>query len=216
MRAIERSRDGCVGWCKTDGLVVRIVDGFCCVGVAAATLLGADAAGTTGEVDEAAGDDVGVTSTAFDLPVSCPLPSPPLLPSSSRYASLSSSGTSSSLRFPSASWLSRTSSSLSCMISALLFSQAAHFHAPLSLAIFSRASLLHSMPPSWPFASVSMKLRMATRAVRTPHAGCHVSSWWPDILRQISRLTSKRPVGVRKRKAGGRRGYCGGRMMRPW
>lgn len=36
------------------------------------------------------------------------------------------------------------------------------------------------------------------------------------MLRHISRLTSKRPVGVRKRNDGGRSGYEEGRMMRPW
>ena len=55
-------------------------------------------------------------------------------------------------------------------------------------------------------ASASIKLLIATSAVRTLHAGCHDSSWWPEILRQISRLTSKRPDGVRKRKDGGRSG----------
>ena len=36
------------------------------------------------------------------------------------------------------------------------------------------------------------------------------------MLRQISRFTSKRPDGVRKRKFGGLRGYVVGRVMRPW
>jgi hypothetical protein len=61
-----------------------------------------------------------------------------------------------------------------------------------------------------------MKLLNAVNAVRTPHAGIHVSSWKPDMLRQISRLTSKRPEGVRKRKFGGFKGYVAGRVMRPW
>ena len=43
-------------------------------------------------------------------------------------------------------------------------------------------------------------------AVRIPQAGCQVSSWCPLMLRQISRLASKRPLGVVKRKLGGRRG----------
>lgn len=34
--------------------------------------------------------------------------------------------------------------------------------------------------------------------------------------RQISRLVSNRPEGVRKRNDGGRSGYVGGRMIRPW
>jgi hypothetical protein len=61
-----------------------------------------------------------------------------------------------------------------------------------------------------------MKDLRAVNAVRTPHAGIHVSSWNPDILRQISLLTSKRPEGVRKRKFGGFSGYVAGREMRPW
>lgn len=79
-----------------------------------------------------------------------------------------------------------------------------------------RTSSGASTPPIWPLGSPSMKLRIATSAVRIPHAGCHVSSWCPLILRQISRLTSNRPDGVRNRNEGGRSGYCGGRTIRPW
>jgi hypothetical protein len=36
------------------------------------------------------------------------------------------------------------------------------------------------------------------------------------MLKQISRLASKRPDGVRKRNEGGRKGYVLGSTMRPW
>lgn len=91
-----------------------------------------------------------------------------------------------------------------------------HFQLLLSRASFSRISALASIPPTWPALPFSaMKLRSAVSAVRTPHAGIHVSSWKPEMLRQISRLTSNRPEGVRKRKFGGLRGYVVGSVMRP-
>ena len=79
-------------------------------------------------------------------------------------------------------------------------------HARLSAANRFRSASPISIPPTWPFAPPSMNARKAHSAVRMPHAGCHVSSWCPLMLRQISRLTSKRPDGVRKRNEGGRNG----------
>ena len=63
-----------------------------------------------------------------------------------------------------------------------------------------------------------------SRAVRIPHAGCQVSSWNPVNVRQIwvsqkrptFWFTSHRPLGVRKRTSGGRKGYSVGNKILPW
>jgi hypothetical protein len=102
------------------------------------------------------------------------------------------------------------------MIVSLLFPHASHFQLRLSFASLFLMSAGASRPPTCPAEPFSaMKDRRAVSAVRTPHAGIHVSSWKPDMLRQISLFTSNRPEGVRKRKFGGFRGYVGGRLMRP-
>jgi hypothetical protein len=141
------------------------------------------------------------------------------LSKSSLYANRSSSGTRSSgaLFSPSACCWAFHSSSRSLKISSLLRPpHPAHLHARLSPASATLADSLISNPPTWPFASPLMNALIAHSAVRIPHAGCHVSSWCPLMDRHISRFTSKRPLGVRKRKDGGRSGYVAGRMMRPW
>lgn len=103
------------------------------------------------------------------------------------------------------------------MIASLLRLHASHFHVRLSLASLILTSLLASNPPIWPDVPGSaMNDRKAVNAVRTPQAGIHVSSWNPEMLRQISRLTSNRPDAVRKRKLGGLSGYVVGSVMRPW
>lgn len=134
---------------------------------------------------------------------------------SSLNPNFNSGGTSSPLStfFPSL----RTFSASSRRISSPVFPpHPEHRHRRLSLANRSLSSFPISIPPTCPLAPPSINARSAHKAVRIPHAGCHVSSWCPLILRQISRLTSKRPDGVRKRNDGGRRGYDGGRVMRPW
>lgn len=50
-----------------------------------------------------------------------------------------------------------------------------------------------------PLAGVGMKPMMARRAVRMLHEGCQVSGWWPEMLRQIFLLVSKRPFGCKER-----------------
>jgi hypothetical protein len=122
---------------------------------------------------------------------------------SSLYANRSSSGTFSASTGPAAP---PTATSSAAMISALLRAHRAHVQAGASRAMARRVAGSHSSPPIWPLVVVSMKLRIATRAVRMPQAGCQLSSWWPEMLRQISRLASKRPEGVRKRNEGGRSG----------
>lgn len=140
----------------------------------------------------------GGTCSATDV---APFPAVPVSPPISSHLLLSSSNTS-SLVFPSAVAPSAAAHSL-------------HLQLILLLAKSLLVSSLHSSPPTWPSTGISINARMATSAVRIPHAGCHVSSWCPEMLRQISRLTSKRPDGVRKRKEGGRSGYWAGREMRP-
>lgn len=146
-----------------------------------------------------------------------------VLPSnSSRQASFNSLGTSTSaaalelLEPPLAASCSCTVFSHSSMISPLVLAHTLHRNPFDSAANIRRTSSVVSRPPSWPLGSVSMNDRNATKAVRTPHAGCHVSSWCPLIDRQISRFVSNLPEGVTKRKDGGLRGYMGGRTMRPW
>jgi len=216
IQANERSGLCCTTCCRGGAGTVLVGRGICATddGDTATGIAGAEVIGVVcGFIASCCTSD----STALPFPLSTvSISVPSFWPNSSRYANLSSSGTSSSFLLPSVSPIPFTASSRSLMMSALLFPHPAHVHFPLSLAIFSLASLLHSIPPSCPFASVSMKLLIATSAVLTPQAGCHVSSWCPDMLRQISRLTSNRPVGVRNRKFGGRRGYCGGSIMRPW
>ena len=106
----------------------------------------ADAVATTGDAD-VSWCVSSSTALAFPLSTLSALV-PSSCASSSRYASLSSSGTSSSFLFPSVSSTSFTASSLSFMISRLLLLHPAQVHFPLSFAILSLASLLHSMPPS--------------------------------------------------------------------
>lgn len=109
---------------------------------------------------------------------------PAVFPRSSRYASLSSSGTTTSgddiaaapSIVPLEAAASATASARSLMIVSFAFPHPAHTHPVLSLAIFRLAASLHSNPPTCPFASESMNARIATSAVRIPHAGCHVSS----------------------------------------
>ena len=115
-----------------------------------------------------------------------------------------------------APWIRQRSSSAFRISPLLRPPQPAHVQRVLSAAKRLRSLSLISIPPTWPWAPASMNARRAHSAVRIPHAGCHVSSWCPLMLRQISRLTSNRPEGVRKRKLGGRRGYVGGSTMRPW
>ena len=125
---------------------------------------------------------------------------------SSRNSNFSSSGTCSLFPSPSRSSFASYLSSSSFKISSLVLTHPSHLQLLLSRAKSFLSSSPISMPPTWPLAPASMNALRAQRAVLIPHAGCHVSSWWPLILRQISLFTSKRPEGVRKRKEGGRKG----------
>lgn len=139
-------------------------------------------------------------------------------PSSSRYPSFNCSGTLSSPSPSTVTPFSRHISHHSLITVSFVFPPA--HPSQTQPRLFRAHSLLTaslvSNPPTCPLTSPFIKLRIAIRAVRIPHAGCQLSSWCPEMLRQISRLTSKRPEGVRKRKEGGRRGYVDGRTMRPW
>lgn len=125
---------------------------------------------------------------------------------SSRNPNLSSSGTGSCrwvLASPCVSSLAASSFKMSWL---RLPPHALHVQSRLSSASFFRSPSPISMPPTCPLAPPSIKALKAHSAVRIPHAGCQVSSWCPLMLRQISRLTSNLPDGVRKRNEGGRRG----------
>lgn len=188
--------------------------------------------GLTGAVDvvvaAAAGAEPGAAVVGDEVDVFSPVPdasasSPELRPSSPPVASFLPSnrpiGSNSSNSSSTSTLTSLQASQTPLIISKFDFppSHSRQTHPRESLA-YSRLTLtLPSIPPTCPLLSPPIiSLRIASSAVRTPHAGCHVSSWWPEILRQISRLTSKRPEGVRKRKLGGRSGYVGGKVMRPW
>ena len=132
--------------------------------------------------------------TAFALPLPLPLSELPLegvsdgpgavmgvggpRSMSSRYASLSSSGRTSSFRSLPADSAASHSAWHSARTSSFVLppQPPAHLHFRDSLAKRCRPASLISSPPTWPLASPVMKARMAHSAVRIPHAGCHDSS----------------------------------------
>lgn len=67
-----------------------------------------------------------------------------------------------------------------------------------------------------PAPSEGRKEMMASSMVRTPQAGCQLSSWCAEMDRQILVPTSKRPLRVKKTMLGGFMGYSEGKRMRPW